>query len=200
MNRIALNLYTFSVCGFVISTIVAGWGLWLQNLRIWGESEKKGKSVPVNMNSYFLFLMFVQMSYALSVHDFLLDFNALVRLVLYIAICLGLCKVKGLTKSEKIFLLVMYAISTVICLAPHKDWSFLILCLGGLAMTVEMPYQIWKQKSRGVVDLWFLLTAIFNTLFWVSYGFITNNWVLKANCPLFLALYILTMILWFRYK
>jgi uncharacterized protein with PQ loop repeat len=194
----AWNAETIGFWGTIALTIVRLWGLWRQNKAIW--VNRSGKSISVPLFSYSLFAFAIVTIYGLSIKNFAFVFNGVLHTIIYAPILIGLWKFKGFTKLEKILIISFLGTTLLAAILPHKDVFFFGSSVGNVVVSFLLPMEIYRNKNRGVVSIQFLWVSLINSSFWTLYGFAIKDWVLEITCPIFLAIAIVTILLWFKYK
>jgi len=198
LNHLGWNALTIGFIGTLIFSFAEGWGVWQQNKAIW--KNKSGESVSVIWFTYFTALFGIVFIYGLSTKSIALAFNGFLLTPLYIPLVVGLWKFKGFTKVEKICSACFLAAVIACVLVPYKDWFFLIFTVGNIFFSFTQPYEIWKNKSSGVVEIKLLVVFLASTIFWVTYAYASHDWVLEIITPCYLVIISLTTILWFKYR
>lgn len=182
-----------SFWGIIIFAIIGSWGLWKQSQKIW--KEKSGKSVSVTANFFFTASMFVGLAYGLEKNLDAVTFHNLLRIVFLLPIVAGLIKFKKFTKTEKILCACFCIMMLLVWFVPRKDFLFLFSQTVGVLTLATQPYEIFKNKDVGVVEV--KLFAVFtpSSIFWVIYAFANGDWILKITQPVFLFLTLITLAL-----
>src|SRR3989344_369496 len=83
---------------------------------------------------------------------------------------------------------------------PWKDPVFLVIAFGSIIAYAFQPWEIWKNKSAGDVDIRLIITYCIATLFWVIYSYIANIWSLMIINRIMLVLVAFPIFLCFRYR
>lgn len=198
LERVGWDVLTVSFIGTVVTNLIGLWGVWKQNRTIW--KTRSGRSVSVTMFSYTTAFFVASVVYGFCVYGFDIPRNALmvglIRVPVFIAVLVGLWRFKGYTATE-IALCVLFAGSVLaIAFLPHKDWTFFALCIGTWFSFLPQIVEIWKD-GRGAADVRFLWVTVANAFIWTVYGFALGDWVLIVTNPVFLAIIIATLVLWY---
>ena len=191
------NVLTIGAIGIVALVFVEGWGAWKQNQKIW--REKSGESVSVIFFSYNFFSFTALIFYGAHIASGASILNGLLAFF-YIPILLGLWKFKGFTRKEKVLFFLYSMMVPAIAILPWKDEVFLIISLGIVYSVATVPWELWKMKKSGAVEIKLLIVFLVSTVFWVSYSFAIHEWVLEILTTINLILLGLATILWFRYR
>ncbi len=194
------NAATIGFIGTAMFTILEIWGLWQQNKTIWKNPEKRGASVSIPWFSCFATGMTVSAIYGVSINSVALIFTGVSLGLMHIPILIGLWKFKGYSRFEKILCLLFLGVITAMAYTSAKNWFMLIVSFGGAVFSLAQPYEIWKKKDAGVVEIKLLIVYLLGTFFWIIYSFAVGDWVLEILNPSYFAILALTTILWFKYR
>lgn len=195
--QLGYNAVTIGLIGTVVFTFLEIWGMWEQNATIW--RQKSGLSVPVTWMCNSTGLFAAALAYGLASHSFALFFNG-VLLFFHFPILVGLWKFKGFTYKERAFACLFLILCLAAAILPISDWIFLFFLIGGLGFSVLAPYEIWRNKNSGAVEIKLLVTILFCQIFWTVYAFAISDWVLRLTAPAFFVTFSLTIFLWFKYR
>ncbi len=198
LSQFGWNALTIGFLGAVFFTLVEAWGVWQQNRAIW--KNQSGESVSVIWFSYFAALLAVVFIYGIAIKSILLILNGLLISILHIPILVGLWRFKGFTKTEKVMCACFLAAVVAMVIAPFKDWFFLLFTAGNILFSLNQPYEIWKNKNSGVVEIKLLAVYLASTLFWLIYGFAIGDWVLQIVNPAYMVTLTITVLVWFKYR
>ncbi len=191
------NALTIGSLGTIVFTFVQGWGLWKQKQAIW--NAESGESVSVSWFSYFTFFFIAFLFYGIHIASVAVIMNGLLA-ILHVPILVGLWRFKGFTRYEKIQLVPFAGMVPAMALLPWKDELFLIFSFGTLYSLGTQPWELWKTKKTGVVEIRLVGVYFLATFFWVIYSFAVGEWVLRITTPTSLILLGLTSVLWFKYR
>lgn len=197
LQQFGWNAVTVGFVGAVFFVLVELWGLWLQNRAVW--RAKSAQSISVACFVYLAALFMSGFIYGVETKSIAL-MTSLPLSLIHIPILLGVWKFKGFSGTEKFITAGLAVVLVVMAIAPAKDWFFLLFSLGSAAALVGQPYEIWKNRDAGVVEITLLLVYLVSTVFWVIYGYAIHDWVLRITTPIYLAILVLTAVLWFRYR
>ena len=106
---------------------------------------------------------------------------------------------KGFTRKEKSFFWLFLMMPVTMATLPWKDVLFVAFCIGAKIALAAQPWEIWKNKDAGAVEIRLLFAYFMSSAFWVIYAFRTGQWILGATTSFSVLLFILTIFLWFRY-
>jgi uncharacterized protein with PQ loop repeat len=83
---------------------------------------------------------------------------------------------------------------------PQKELLYLIFsCVNIIAMLTQ-PWEIFKKKNAGMVEIRVQIIYFFSSCFWLAYAIMIDAWALKIIVPCYLGLLALTVILWKKYQ
>ncbi len=191
------NALTISFIATVAFTLFQGWGLWKQDQTI--RESRSGESVSVLFFSYFGCVFFSFLCYGFIIKSVAAAFNGLLGF-LHVLVLVSLWRFKGFTPIEKLlaaaFPLAIVAMVTV----PWKNALLLLLMGGSLLPMAHQPWEMWRNKSAGAVDIRFIAIFMASTVFWTIYGFAIDNWVLEIINPSALTILVITSFFWFKYR
>jgi len=198
LGRFGWDILTFSFIGTVVTNLIGLWGIGEQNRKVW--RVRSGRSVSVTMMSYSAAFLTAAAVYGVSKYGLDMPENALavnlIRVPVFIAVLVGLWKFKGFTVCETVLCVLFAVMVAATALLPCKDWIFLALCIGTWFSLLPQAAEIWKH-GRGVADVRFLWVTVFSAFIWTVYGFALGDWVLSLTNPVFLAIILATLVLWY---
>jgi len=184
--------------GTIFFTFLEAWGLWRQNKLIW--KEKSGESVSVGWFSYLGFLFLTLIVYGYSVKSISIVINGLVLGPLHFPILLGLWKFKGFSHREKLVFTISAMMLLAMILLPWKNIVFVVINFGTIISLSLQPWEIWKNKNAGMVEIRLISVYFVSTVFWVIYAYFLGEWALKIITPIALFLFGLTIFFWLKYR
>ena len=196
-QRWGFNMLTVSSLATIFFTTVLGWAFWKQDQTV--RERHSGKSVSALWHTYYAFLSLSTLIYGFHVTSIALIYNGLLCIPRF-SIILGLRRYKGFALTEKISLAGFAVLPIAMYILPWKDPVFLVIAFGSIIAYAFQPWEIWKNKSAGDVDIRLIITYFIATLFWVIYSYIANIWSLMIINRIMLVLVGLTIVLWFRYR
>ncbi|KPJ85858.1 hypothetical protein AMJ57_01615 [Parcubacteria bacterium SG8_24] len=198
LQQFGWNAVTVGFLGTVLFTVVSAWSLWRQYRRI--VARRSGRSVPVMTYTFRTVAFVAVLIYGLHIGSLALIFNGSLVVLIQLPILVALWRYRGFTRRERLACLGFLVLLTVMCLFPLKDWFLLAFALGTLGFNALMPYEIWRNRDAGSVEIRVLLVGLAGNSFWLTYACAIGDWVLMTVNPAFLTLSLLTTILWFRYR
>ncbi len=192
------NAETIGIWGCNLFTIVEGFGLASQIRTVW--QKRSGESVSVGMMLFLSTLCASAIIYGRTFHRPPIVFNGIVLGIGFLVLLFGLWKFKGYERWERWFGLSLLASVALMLFTGHYDrWYFLYSAGSAVALTLQ-PWEIWRKRSAGVVDIRLLALFFFSNTFWVIYGYAVHDWVLKILCPTYVAIIGVTIVLWWIYR
>lgn len=197
LRNLGWNVMTFTFVFTLICTALEAFGLYEQRKKIW--TEKSGASVSVLWFSFLLGLYAAVVVYGQSIDSVALRIDGGVLALSTVPILLGLAKFKGFTTFEKIAAALLVAGIAAMIALPYKTEFFLAYSFGNVAVALKQPWEIWRNKSRGVLDQKLLFAFLVVTVGWSVYAFVFGDLALMIVCPSLTVVVILTLVLWYRY-
>lgn len=194
------NTLTISFIATVVVTLVETWGIYQQAKTIWKNPEKRGESVSTGLFTYLTAMFTVSAIYGAYKNTLAMLFTGIILGALHIPIIVGLWKFKGFAQWEKLLGLLSIGVVIGAFFTTDLDIYLLTINVGTAFFLLLQPYEIWKNKNSGVVEIRLLLVYLIGTFFWVIYSFAVDKWVLKILNLNAFAILILTTVLWFKYR
>lgn len=196
LQHFGWNMLTLGFVGTLLFTFAEGWGSWKQSKTIW--FNESGQSVSIPLFTYLTFIFIATFIYGIATSSIALIFNGLLTLM-QVPILLGLWKFKGFNKKEYGLLLILSLVAVAMIFSKSKDWFFLLISFGSIGFFLAQPWEIWKNKNSGAVEIKMIAAYFASTTFWVFYAFAIHDWVLQIICPSYLIILTATALLWYKY-
>jgi hypothetical protein len=163
----------------------------------------KGESLSYKANAYFFITNIVVGMYGWHFHKLALFINGGFMSLMYLPVMAGLFKLKPLTRLElrllspALLLVLMFAIM-------HQTSSiltqlFFSLSVGGLLFQLVIPWEIFRNKERGVVRVQPFVPFVCSTTVWWGYAIVTQDPVLIWTSPMYLVALLITILVWVKY-
>ena len=197
LRNIGWNVITFTLVFTLICTALEAFGLYEQRKKIW--AEKSGASVSVLWFSFLLGLYAAVVVYGQSIDSVAMRIDGAILALSTMPVLIGLAKFKGFTTTEKIAAALFAAGIAAMIALPYKAEFFLAYSIGNIVVGLKQPWEIWKNKYRGVLDRSLLFVFLFVTVCWSVYAFVFGDLVLEIVFPSLTAVVVLTLIMWYRY-
>lgn len=188
-----------SFCGTTFFALYGAWGLIDQIKKLWAPPQS-GEAVSVKWFSVYLFVFLSNLVYGTSQHSLALIIHSFCRVPFYPIILFGLWKFKGFTRTEWTILAALSPVLLSMVFLPYKAAFFVGFSCLGVAAALYQPWEIWREKSSGVVSLKLLAAYTTTTIFWFIYGLATHDRPLWTMARPFFAVYSLTIVLWVIYR
>lgn len=204
MQWVELEHWDWSSCGLTFSLVITIWAAYemlRQAVHLWSQPEMKGESLSYNANAYFFITNIVVGLYGWHFHKLALFINGGFMSLMYLPVMVGLFKLKPLKRLETLVLSPTLLIALIISVT-HRSLlkeMFFILSLGGLLFQLAIPWEIFRNKERGVVRVQVFVPFIFSTMVWWGYAIVTHDPVLIWTSPMYLAVLTVTIAVWLRY-
>lgn len=194
------NALTISFIATVVVTLVETWGIYQQAKTIWQNPEKRGESVSIGLFTYLTAMFTVSAIYGASKNTLAMLFTGIILGASHIPVIVGLWKFKRFSRWEKFLGLLSIEIVIGAFFVTDLDIYFLTINVGTAFFLLLQPYEIWKNKNSGIIEIKLLAVYDIGTFFWVIYSFAMEKWVLKILNLTAFAILILTTVLWFKYR
>ncbi|MFH1766699.1 MAG: hypothetical protein ABH826_01245 [Patescibacteria group bacterium] len=172
-----LNPLTVSFLATCFFMILGAWSMVRQKRKIWvGES---GKSISITFFIFMVGLYAASLSYGLFCQSLALIMSGLIRGPWALIILVGLWKYKGFSRREWDWLgLISLVVLALICL-PYKEALYMLLASSLVLSALGMPYEIYKERGRGMIDTSFMVVFSASSFCWTVYG----GWALYVGVP-----------------
>ena len=82
----------------------------------------------------------------------------------------------------------------------RKEELYTLLAIGSIYAVATQPWELFKTKHVGAVDIRLIVVYSLSAMFWVVYAFSIQAPALMLTCPIILALLVTTGALWVFYK
>lgn len=194
---IGFNGVTASMIIILISLFFEASGLLSQAKAICENNSTKSMSIAMYL--YLIFMFLSSLVYGIKTRALLITCNGLLFLFC-LPVALELIKRKGLNKNE-LTLLVICAISIVaMIIFPIKEIVYTIFMLFSVLFLLLQPYEMYKVKSRGVVEIKLIIIYFVTTIFLVYYAFAIKDKLFIGITLLTLFVLGFVIIYWFLLK
>jgi len=181
----------------MIFTLLQGYGFVKQGQKIWKNKSVKSLSTPFFFLFFFYFIAFL--FYGLSKNSLSMVFNGLL-FITCIPIVVGIIKFKRLSFVEVISLFSTALVVPVMILTKYKDIFLFILLVISLILLLSQLLTMIKEKSRGSVEIKFIIVFLITAIFWFVYSSFLNNWPLQVFNFLASIVYVLIIYFYRKYK
>lgn len=192
------NLLSLSTLGIVFFGCLEAWALFNQNKGIW--SKRSGDSISVSLFTYLASYFAASIVYGVSINSLSVVLNCAILVLFYIPIILGLWKFKKWTAFDIWASLGYLLMVPLIAFLPWTEVLYLIFSFGTIYSMATQPYELWKKKDVGVLDIRLVGVYFASCCFWTVYAFTADALALKILNPPILILLALTWWLWRKYR
>jgi uncharacterized protein with PQ loop repeat len=152
------------------------------------------------MVCYLTCLYFVTALYGFSVRSVAMTVDGAILGLSCLPIVSGLWKFRGFTRKEQVFGLACLAAASAILWSPRKDVVFLVFCLLNSLLVLGQIWEMWKEKSTGVVSITLLWTFFVTGSAWTAYAFVFNDLAMKISFSTLLVATTLTIATWYHFR
>lgn len=197
LRNFGFNAITISFIVTTLTGILGAYGLGIQAKKIW--TSKSGESVSVSTFGFSIALYSTFWFYGLEINSLGLILQMFCRVPFLLVIMLGLLLYKGFSKTE--WLLMIAVVLTIASMFYTTAISkyFLVLNLMTVVFASMQPIEIWRNKSRGKVTLFWILVYALSVFFWTIYGIVLEEWEIWAPCSILTIVFTSTVVLWILY-
>ncbi len=197
VHNFGWNTLTITASITVLFTLFQGYGVVSQNRKIWRYQSAESLSAIM----FFLYLFYFSAFFAYGLHknSLVMVLNGLLAIP-YIPVVLGIIKYKKLKAWELISLPIIALVVPIMIITAQKDLLLFILLMVSLVVLTTQPMEMFKTKTRGAVDIKFILIFSVTSLFWLVYSLIISNWPLIVFNALAQIVYALIIILYWQYR
>jgi uncharacterized protein with PQ loop repeat len=188
---------TLSFLVTTVTGVLGAYGLVKQAKKIFGN--KSGASVSV---SYFMFstTLFVSfLFFGLEKNSLAMLIQSTFRVPFMSAILIGLFLYKGYGRLDWIMFVGCALLVVWMFKSGTVGLHFFTLNFIAAYFVGHQAWEIYKNKSRGQVDLFFLIVFTSSAVFWTVYGFLIDEWKIWAACLLLTILYSSVLACWIAY-
>ena len=192
------NAVTVSFLGTILFMFIRAWGYWHQVRKIW--TRRSGLSVPVTNYTYMTIAAAAVCIYGWRISSLALMINGLVTILFRVPVVVGLWRFKGFGRWEKILSAGFLAALVVLVALPMPPQILMVFTAGGIFVALLQPYEIWRNRDAGAVEIRLLIVGLGNSLFWLVYSFAIGDPVLRLLNPALTLIAAMNIALWFRYR
>ena len=107
---------------------------------------------------------------------------------------------KDLNLNEKVQSALYVLMVPAMIYTEHKEELYTLLAFGSIYAVATQPWELYKTKRPGVVDIRLIIVYGLSSIFWVTYAFSVRAPALMITCPLISALILLTGGMWAIYS
>jgi len=177
------------------------WALWKQNKLIW--LERSGETVSIIWFSYYGIHAFAGIMYGIQIQSIAVMSTSLMLGLIHIPIVIGLWKFKAaegtLRRHEKVQVALFPLMLPAVIFLPYIDLVYSLFTLGIMYGLVIQPYEMWRTRSRGVLEVRVIFIYLGSSLIWTSIGFYLHIPLFMLFSPLSTLCLVAMLILWFRF-
>jgi len=198
LENLGFNALTISFFATIFFSLLAAWGLIDQDRKIW--SKKSGQSLSSIWFICASFFFLSNIIYGIETRSIALTFGGFTRGSIHIPILFGIKKFKGFSRADWLIIVLLSTLSFFMAISGQKGTFFLVFSLGVMTLTALQPLEIWRQKASGVVSIKMLIIYTVSSIFWIVYSVACGDTYILIMTLGFLTLFLVTILLWFRYK
>lgn len=191
------NALIFSSFITMLFTVFQGYGFLKQSQKIWKKESAESLSAPFFFLFFFYFIAFI--FYGLSKNSLAMTFNGLLFLPCF-PIVIGVIKFKKLNWIDVVSLILTAAIIPIMIMVKEKDLFLFLLLMISIITLITQSIAMIKTKSRGSVEIKFIIIFFLTSAFWLIYSSVIGNWVLQVFNSIACIIYCLIIYLYRTYK
>ena len=197
------NWLTVSFVITLLFDAAEAWTVALQMRTVKREPERHAESLSVKWFCYFGCLLIALGCYGVNDGSGRISIAMLGEGVLglgfYVPMMLLLGKVRDYSRTDKAVLAGSVIMIPIVALLPWKDLWVLLFSGGAIFAMATMPWEIYRNRSRGQVELGLTLVYLVNVFFWMIYGFAAAVFPLMVAAPAGVIILLFTVFLWYVY-
>lgn len=107
---------------------------------------------------------------------------------------------KKVSSKDKVLLTFLALMPICLLLLPWKGVIFLICSSGAVFAAATQPWEIYRERDAGDVDVKFVSVYTASTVFWVIYSFVIQDGPMQILTTSNLVVFVMTLLFWFYYK
>lgn len=174
-QNFGLNLFTISAFATIFFSLVKGYGITQQGVKIWRKKSGKNLSPIFFFYNFFYFLIFL--FYGIEEKSLAITSNGLLSFF-YLPVLFGLKKYRGFSKKELVLVIIMSLVIPLSFLF-NKNQIIFIFSIVAIVAFFSQFREIWLTKDFGALSVSYLKTFLVATIFWGIYYFFTKNYLLS---------------------
>lgn len=191
------NALTVSFVATIVFTAFQAWGLWQQDRTI--RRRRSGEAVAVLPFAYIGCVFFAVMCYGIAIDSIALMGNGVLG-ILQARVVIGLVQFKPIARAERIAMACFPAMIVAMIALPWRGTVALVIMMASLVPMLQQPYEIWRRRTAGAVDIRYVAIFLVASTFWMIYGIAIGAWPLIVVNPCAVAILGTTAVLWFRFR
>jgi uncharacterized protein with PQ loop repeat len=197
-GHLGLNMET------AVTALVIGFGV-LATLALGKQTrtifdKRSGSGVSVTLYLYNIGFLAAAVIYGVRYQSFNLVLSCLVALLLSSLIIVGLFRYKAWTRIECAAIPLVSFMPLSMLYGWQMDVLYAAFSIGSSVALALQPWELWKQKTTGALDVEPLLVFLASNTVWSAYALMIGAAGLFAGSIVKVALLALTSSLWFRYR
>jgi len=197
-RNIGLNLATLGSLGAIACTCAQAWGIIRQMKAI--NSEESGESMPFGLFSYLVFFLAALAVYGMYLNSVTIVFAGSLLAVLYLGVLVSLSFYREVSLRELAMVALSVLMVPAMIVLPDKQSLYLAFSVGSVFLSLRQPWEIWRNRSTGVVRLSYLLPFLLSGVFWTIFSHSIGDWAMRLVCLTSTVVAGVTMVCWFRFR
>lgn len=191
-----LNSLTISSLITILFSLTQGYGLIEQGKQILKQKSTLSLSQPFFVYSAYYFVAFI--CYGLNKQSLVMIFNGLLVLA-HIPIIIGFIRYQKTTSRKNLLINLPALLIPAMIFSDNKE-IVLLFSLGGILFFLGAQLmEMLKSKSRGAVNISYLIIFLSTNIFWLIYASAISNWVLQTFNLTAMIIYLIMLKLYHKY-
>jgi len=191
------NSLTVGTIGAFTFLIFETWGMYKQAKKIW--DDRSAGVLSVHWFGYVAGFMLACVPYGIAIKSATITTAAVVVFIFHLPILWGIYIFRGYKKHEVIGLWLYALMLPAMVLLPWIDIVYLACSMGTIWAFASQPWEMWRAKDRGEVEIQMIVIFLVSFTFWTIYAFAVQAIALMILNPFLLAILVVTIILWMYY-
>jgi len=197
LQNFGWNAVTVSFLALMAIRVLGIVGASRQGYFVWkrGNADSLSRFTVV----YFALIMVTEIAFGSAIGSIAM-ITAAARIIPQLILVVGVSKYRGLGWPIILFIVAVLVGQTFAIIYNFEGPFFTAASVGLIIAVGTQPLEIWRNRSSGNTDIFYLSVFLAGSTFWLIYGIATNNiWLMVVN-PLLTLLNLLTVILWFVFR
>jgi uncharacterized protein with PQ loop repeat len=198
MNIADWPIEAIGLSGIYAFTVIMAGVLLLQIHDIF--TRRSVKSLSTTWIIYFCAMFISGLFYAVSYDRQPVLINNIMLTSLHLVIAYGIFRFRGFSTNDWLLVAVLTVALVMMALSKRQDVWFFAFAPGGVIALLRQAHHVYRERSTGVLNPWFILAGVLSNGFWSVYAFTIHDWTLSLICPANLIVWAILLALWFKYR
>lgn len=192
------NALTVGTIGALTFLILEAWGMYKQIRKIW--EDRSASVLSVHWFGYGMSFMLACIPYGIAFRSATIVIAVTVLFILHLPILWGIYVFRGFKKHEVIGLCLYSLMLPAMIWLPWMDIVYLTFSMGLIWSFATQPWEMWRAKEVGEVEIRLLIALLLSMVFWATYAFAIEALALMILNPLLFVILTITIVLWVKYR